>query len=255
MLNMSEPNVPNERDPLIGSRYIKGPTILHYILKFLKNSQFIKILTIALVIGTFFILHESEQPEGYVIYNANVYTVDEKNPKIEAFTVLNGKFVDVGTRLDLLQKWTNLKHIDLRGRTVIPGLIDAHAHLMHLGDALTSVNLVGAKSIEDINQRIYEYLKTHPDTNGWIIGWGWDQTLWPSKSFPTSKDLDTDPILTQYAISLIRIDGHALWVNGRVLDILGKDKIPLEIDGGEIVRDKETGQLTGIFVDNAMRLI
>ncbi|CAG8649088.1 1475_t:CDS:10 [Cetraspora pellucida] len=263
---MSEPNVPNERDPLIGSRYIKGPTISHYILKFLKNSQFIKILTIALVIGTFFILHEREQPEGYVIYNANIYTVDEKNPKIEAFVVLNGKFVDVGTRLDLLQKWTSLKHIDLGGRTVIPGLIDAHAHLMHLGDALTSVNLVGAKSTEDINQRIYEYLKTHPDTNG--LSKSFDEFF--DESFDEfiqlsnfekkilmflQKDLDTDPILTQYAISLVRIDGHALWVNGRVLDILGKDKIPLEIDGGEIVRDKETGQLTGIFVDNAMRLI
>ncbi|CAG8593638.1 25754_t:CDS:10 [Gigaspora margarita] len=208
-------HVPNERDPLIGSR----------------------------------------KPEGYVIYNANIYTVDEKNPKIEAFTVLDGKFVDVGTRLDLLQKWTNLKPVDLQGRTVIPGLIDAHAHLMHLGDALTSVNLIGAKSTEEVIQRIHEYIKTHPDKNEWITGWGWDQTLWPSKSFPTSNDLDIDPILSQYAISLVRIDGHALWVNGRVLDILVKDKIPLEIDGGEIVKDKETGQLTGIFVDNAMKLI
>ncbi|RIB16636.1 amidohydrolase family-domain-containing protein [Gigaspora rosea] len=234
----SQPShVPNERDPLIGSR----------------------------------------QPEGYVIYNANIYTVDKKNPKIEAFTVLDGKFVDVGTRLDLLQKWTNLKlidageinftnftnsppispivPIDLQGRTVIPGLIDAHAHLMQLGDALTSVNLVGAKSTEEVIQRIHEYIKVHPGKNEWITGWGWDQTLWPSKSFPTSNDLDIDPILSQYAISLIRIDGHALWVNGRVLDILVKDKIPLEIDGGEIVKDKETGQLTGIFVDNAMKLI
>ncbi|RHZ89842.1 hypothetical protein Glove_9g297 [Diversispora epigaea] len=68
-----------------------------------------------------------QEPNGYVIYNANVYTSDNKIPRVDSFTVLNGKFVDIGSQTDLLKKWNNLQHIDLQGRAVLPGLIDAHA--------------------------------------------------------------------------------------------------------------------------------
>ncbi|CAG8474368.1 9416_t:CDS:10 [Diversispora eburnea] len=179
-----------------------------------------------------------QEPKGYVIYNANVYTSDNKIPRIDSFTVLNGKFIDIGSQTDLLKKWNNLQH------------------LLGLGDILTSVNLSNTRSIEDVIEQVKKYIQLHPDdTNEWVTGFGWNQELWQSKEFPTSKDLDSDPQLNKYPIALTRIDGHAMWVNEKVLNILGKDKIPENIDGGEIGRNKLTNELTGIFVDNAMELV
>ncbi|CAG8738967.1 18657_t:CDS:2, partial [Acaulospora morrowiae] len=215
----------------------------------------LRILAIILVICTFLVLHKSKGSEGYIIYNANIYTADEQYPKIESFVVLDGKFVDIGTKFDLMKKWTNVQYIDLQGRTVVPGLIDAHAHLMQLGDMMNSVDLSGTKSIDEVRERIRAYISMHRDKNEWITGWGWDQTQWSSKLFPTFKDLDSDPELAQYPIALTRIDGHALWVNERILNILRKDKIPDKVDGGEIGKEKGTNQLTGIFIDNAMELV
>ncbi|CAB4417656.1 unnamed protein product [Rhizophagus irregularis] len=200
--------------------------------------------------------YSSEPSNGFIIYNANIYTSDDTLPKIESFVVTNGKFVDVGTKIDLMKKWNGLKCIDLQGRTILPGLIDAHVHLMGLGESLTSVNLVGTRSVEEVRERIHEYINSHPEidiTTDWITGWGWDQTQWTSKSFPTFEDLDCDPLIKKYSISLSRIDGHALLVNKNILDKLVK--VPETVDGGEIGRDRKTGELTGIFIDNAMQLI
>ncbi|RIA93115.1 amidohydrolase 3 [Glomus cerebriforme] len=200
--------------------------------------------------------YSSESPHGYIVHNANIYTSDDTLPKIESFVVMNGKFVDVGNGIDLMKKWIDLKSIDLQGHTILPGLIDAHAHLMYLGNSLLSVNLVGAKSVEEVRERIRDYINSHPEINvttDWITGWGWDQTQWTSKSFPTFEDLDCDPIIKKYSISLTRIDGHALLVNKNILNKL--KKVPKTVDGGEIGRNKETNELTGIFVDNAMQLI
>ncbi|CAI2168158.1 13686_t:CDS:10 [Funneliformis geosporum] len=166
---------------------------------------------------------------------------------------MNGKFIDVGNKIDLMEKWKGFKSIDLKGRTILPGLIDAHGHLQYLGNSLLSVNLIGSKSVEEMRERIREYINSHPDidpTTEWIVGWGWDQTLWTSKSFPTCKDIDCDPFLEKYSISMTRIDGHVVLVNKKIL-VKIEEKV---VDGGEIGKDKD-GELTGIFVDNAMQLI
>ncbi|CAG8491597.1 13015_t:CDS:10 [Funneliformis caledonium] len=196
----------------------------------------------------------SEPPNGYIIHNANIYTSDNDLPKIESFVVMNGRFIDIGNKIDLMKKWKIFKSIDLKGLTILPGLIDAHGHLQYLGDSLLSVNLIGSKSVEEIRERIREYIGSHPridPTTEWIVGWGWDQTLWTSKSFPTCNDIDCDPFLKKFSISLSRIDGHVMLVNKNILVKIEEKTV----DGGEIGKDKETGELTGIFVDNAMQLI
>nr|CAG8543989.1 1904_t:CDS:10 [Entrophospora candida] len=187
-------------------------------------------------------LSENLQSEhGYVIYNANIYTVEDDNESlpnvVDSLVVLKNIFVDVGSSSLILEKWKDFKH------------------LSNLGESLLSVDLV------EVRERIREYLSIRSSEKDsseiqWIKGWGWDQTLWSSKLFPTHNDLDSDPILSKFSILLTRIDGHAVWVNKKTLDILQENNnLPEEIEGGEICRDKETNELTGIFIDNAVELI
>lgn len=138
---------------------------------------------------------------------------------------------------------------------VVPGLTDAHAHIIENG-YMTQLPLTATSSIQDVVDRVKQYIQTHPDvyhnTSRWIEGMGWDQTKWPERLFPTASDLDQDPLLKGRLISLSRIDGHARWVSPAVLELM--NDLPKEVEGGQIVRG-EQGKPTGIFVDNAMNLI
>ncbi|CAG8474987.1 12951_t:CDS:2 [Acaulospora colombiana] len=147
-----------------------------------------------------------------------------------------------------------LNSVDLSGAKSIDGKFPLAKKIPHCLKNFHYIRHVKNYKIE-ILQRIRNYISTHRSKKEWITGWGWDQTQWQSKSFPTSKDIDSDPELARYPIVLLRVDGHALWVNERVLNILQKDRIPDKVDGGEIGREKETNRLTGIFVDNAMELV
>ncbi|RUS19984.1 amidohydrolase 3 [Endogone sp. FLAS-F59071] len=192
----------------------------------------------------------------YIVHNANIHTMDDQLVSAGAFVVKNGKFVDVGTSKAILKKWSGIKAINLNNRTVIPGLIDAHGHLMELGYILGQPVLNNANSIEEIRVILKDHVKssgvTYHDDGPWLQGWGWDQTRFPTKSFPTAADLDID-ILTSIPIILRRRDGHAAWINDRVIAILrrnGVDLNQINVDGGEIVRDPGLG----VLLDNAMDL-
>ncbi|KAF9492457.1 amidohydrolase 3 [Pleurotus eryngii] len=134
------------------------------------------------------------------------------------------------------------------------GSLNAHAHILEYGFKM-ELQLDGATSTQDVVSRIRKYIHSRPDvhknTSTWIQGMGWDQTRWPGAQFPTSDDL-SDPMLEGQPIALRRVDGHALWVSSRVLEMMGE--LPSEVDGGLIIRDTN-GQPTGIFVDNAMTLV
>ncbi|CAG8535294.1 6891_t:CDS:10 [Paraglomus occultum] len=208
----------------------------------------------------------SETAENtYVVYNANVYTVDyASKQKADTFVVRNGVFLDVGMKDEILEKWKLVdKRIDAGGKTILPGIIDAHVHIMYLGQLLTSVDLTGTKSIEgkcssftEARSRVKAYILSHKDNlneSSWIRGFGWDQMHWEPKEFPHWKDLsDLGTPFTCHML-LTRIDGHVVWVNEKVMNILSD--MPECIEGGEIVRDKETNEKTGIFVDNAMEFV
>jgi predicted amidohydrolase YtcJ len=139
------------------------------------------------------------------------------------------------------------ERIDGGGATLLPGLIDAHGHVGNLGYALNAVNLVGVASEADAVQRVKRFVAARPGDD-WLLGRGWNQVLWPDKSFPTSASLDA---LGDRPIALVRVDGHAMWLNTAGLKAAGITDATADPEGGQILRDAQ-GKATGILVDNAM---
>lgn len=187
-----------------------------------------------------------------VVINANVYTVDNNFSKAQAFAVKDGKFIAVGSTDEIRSKYTSDQIADADGRTITPGLIDAHCHFFGLGLNQQTVNLVGTKSFDEVLKRVEEFQEINHKK--FILGRGWDQNDWEVKEFPTKKELDE--LFPDTPVALTRIDGHALLVNQKALDMAGIDW-STKVDGGEIVK-KWSGELTGItgvLIDNPMSLI
>ena len=144
-----------------------------------------------------------------------------------------------------------LNLVDGNGKFMLPGLIDAHGHILSYGWALSKVDLVGTSSAKEAVDRVAEFTKQNPEGD-WITGRGWNQVLWDSKEFPNAEMLDR--IAPGKPIILRRVDGHAAWVNSTAMKLAGIDKNSLDPAGGEILRDDQ-GNPTGILVDNAMNLV
>ncbi|HEX4495848.1 MAG TPA: amidohydrolase [Thermoanaerobaculia bacterium] len=139
------------------------------------------------------------------------------------------------------------KVIDLAGRAVTPGLIDAHSHLAGLGEALEQVDLVGAATYEEVVRRVREAARALP-RGAWVRGHGWDQNRWPEKRFPTHEALSA--AVPDHPVWLSRVDGHAALVNASAMKALGIDAQIKDPVGGRFLRDA-AGRPTGVLVDNA----
>ena len=183
-----------------------------------------------------------------IVVNANVYTVNDAFAKASAFAVKDGKFVAVGTTDEINEKYTSLKTINAGGKTITPGLIDAHCHFYGLGLNQQIVDLVGTKSYQEVLDRVQEFQAKNPME--FIRGRGWDQNDWEVKEFPTKMELDA--LFPNTPVALERVDGHAYLVNQKALDMAGITA-KTYVSGGEIVKDN--GQITGILVDNPMGMI
>ena len=185
-----------------------------------------------------------------VIYNANGYTPLYQGG-IHTFSTLvikNGKVVKTGDDT-LKNTFPDAKLIDAKGNTLLPGLIDAHGHVIGLGDNLSQLDVRGAKSVAEITTKLEQFAK---NKQGWILGRGWNQELWSDTRFPTAKDLDK--VVNDRPVVLSRVDSHAIWVNSKALELAGITAATQAPDGGEIIKD-EFGNPTGIFVDKAESLI
>jgi predicted amidohydrolase YtcJ len=193
----------------------------------------------------------ADAPKSIALRNGKVYTMDEANPQAEMVVCSGDKIVFVGSIIEGAKHLTpETKIIDLQGATVLPGLIDAHAHMNSLGKSLEILDLRGIETPQTITQLVIGLQMTIPKGE-WITGRSWDQNDWPSKSFPSWRDLQGTEANPVY---LIRVDGHAGWVNKTALKLCGIDKDTPDPPGGKILRDKK-GNPTGIFLDNAMDLI
>ena len=159
----------------------------------------------------------------------------------------------VGAAADVLAAYPDARRIDAGGRTVVPGLIDAHAHLMGLAQSLIQADLVGTESKQDIIDRLQNFAQELPE-DAWLTGRGWDQNDWPTQAFPTRADLDE--AFPDRPVWLVRIDGHAGWANTAAMEAVGMDEIAAMDDpeGGAIQRD-DGGTPNGIFIDTAMDVI
>ena len=146
---------------------------------------------------------------------------------------------------------TFARTVDAHGQTLLPGLIDAHGHVTALGAAAMTLQLTGSSSLADLQRRLRAYAPAHPDKR-WIIGFGWNQELWPDKDFPTAADLDL--VISDRPVVLERVDGHAIVVNSAALRAAGVTAATRDPAGGKIERDS-SGRPTGLFVDKARSLI
>ncbi|GAA4274330.1 amidohydrolase [Aquimarina gracilis] len=205
---------------------------------------------ILLFVSTLFVV-SCQPPKTAVdllVINANVYTVDDSNPKAEAFVIADGKFVKIGSTKDILKSYSALDTLDAKGKTIVPGLIDAHCHFYGLGLQQQKVDLTGTKSYDEVLQRIAAFQKEK--NLSFITGRGWDQNDWEVKEFPTKEKLDS--LFPNTPVAVRRVDGHAMLVNQKALD-MAKITVNTTVEGGEIV--KKDGKLTGVLIDNPMRLV
>lgn len=187
-----------------------------------------------------------------VLHNVTGYT--STHDGLHAFRTLvisdDGNVIATGDDR-LLDDFPAATRIDGDGRFILPGLIDAHAHLYGLGFLATSLDLAGVPSIDQATLAIADYAERNPHRS-WIQGRGWNQVLWPIKEFPSASDIDA--AVNERPVWLRRIDGHAGWANSKALSIAGIDQDTPDPVGGKIIRDAN-GKATGVFVDNAMALV
>ena len=187
-----------------------------------------------------------------VLTNGHIYTVDNARPVVTALAVRDGRVLFVGSDAEARALATpSTTVIDLHGATVVPGLTDAHAHLLGLGTTLQRVNLAGSTSYDEVIARVRAWAK-NVQPGQWILGRGWDQNRWPTKEFPThdalSRAFPNNPVV------LTRIDGHALLANARAIVLARVSPSTPDPAGGRIIRTA-AGVPSGVFVDNAQSLI
>jgi predicted amidohydrolase YtcJ len=187
-----------------------------------------------------------------IVTNARIYTVDESRPVVEALAVRGGRILFAGSAREAMAlRGSATRVLDLDGRTVIPGMVDAHAHLLGLGEMLRNVDLVGTRSYDEVIARTAARAKTLP-AGAWVLGRGWDQNQWGDTRFPTHDALSR--AIPDHPVVLGRIDGHAVLANAAAMRAAGITAATKDPEGGRIVRDAQ-GNPTGVFVDNAEGLV
>jgi hypothetical protein len=193
------------------------------------------------------------QAADLYVHNVKGYTLDShgKLQRFDALLVDDGKVVATGTDAALAKRADDATVIDGHGKTLLPGLIDAHGHVLELGYALTQADLTGTQSIDEALARIKDYAKAHPDAR-WIIGGGWNQVIWKLGRFPTARELDA--VVSDRPVWLSRVDGHAAWANTAAMKLAGITRDTKDPPGGRIERDAQ-GNPTGVFVDGATALV
>jgi predicted amidohydrolase YtcJ len=187
-----------------------------------------------------------------IFVNGNIYTVNERQPHAEAIAVKKDRIAFVGSNEDAKKLASDKTRIvDVRGRTVVPGMTDSHCHIFGIGEREMNLNLEGTNSRGDFLAKVKARVD-QAERGQWIIGRGWIETFWKPPQFPSHTDLDK--IAPDNPVFLTRADGHAAIANSAALKIAKIDKNAANPFGGEILKDKTTGEPTGMLLDNAMDL-
>ena len=215
----------------------------------------------ALVIGCLFSLGAASAaipkpksaPADTIIVHGKVYTVNAQKPWAEALAIRGDKIVAVGSNREIERfRGRGTRVIDARGHLVLPGFTDCHIHFLSGSLALGQVNLEGARTVAEIQQRVKDYAASHPG-RGWILGRGWTYPVFGQAALPHKKFLDE--ILPNRPALLEGFDGHTYWANSRALAKAGITRDTPDPPNGQIVRDSETGEPTGALKEAASELI
>jgi predicted amidohydrolase YtcJ len=189
-----------------------------------------------------------------VIDNANGYTLNSQGALVRFSSMAfddQGKIIAVGTAAHTRATAPKARHVDLQGKTVLPGLIDAHGHVFGLGELLTQLDMAGSASLADALKSATAYAAANP-SHAWLRGRGWNQEIWKLGRFPTAAELDA--AVADRPMWLERVDGHAAWANTRAMQLAGITGDTPDPAGGKIMRDA-AGNATGVFIDAAQDLV
>ena len=188
---------------------------------------------------------------NHLFYNGKIHTLDPKKPVVSSMAVEGDKVVAIGNDELRFQFEEAEEKIDLQQKVVIPGMVDAHAHLQLFTQSMHNVNLMDTGSVQEATERIQAYVERNPGVD-WIQGWGWCQDDWQDRAFPTAGMIDQ--VVPGIPVTLTARSGHATWSNSLALT---RANISIETPdpaGGEIQRDAD-GQPTGILLDEALKLV
>ena len=213
-------------------------------------------LLVALALGTLLLpccsRRSAVPPADLILHGGRVLTLDDARPEASAVAVRGGSIAAVGGDAEILALGgPATRRIDLAGRLVLPGFIDAHGHLRSLGEQLAALDLRGAPSVEEIARRVRERAAGAPGER-WIAGIGWDENQWPGRRLPDHRPL-TEAVPDR-PVWLLRIDWHTGWANRAALAAAGVSRATPDPEGGRIVRD-ERGEPTGLLVGSALDLM
>ncbi|UTW55113.1 amidohydrolase [Kordiimonas sp. SCSIO 12610] len=186
-----------------------------------------------------------------VIWGGPIYTADDANPEAEAIAIKDGRFVFVGSRSEVqafVGDTTTVLSLD--GAALFPGFVDAHAHLLGIGERELTLNLEGSASLSDFVEKVKAWREAHDDAV--IVGRGWIETHWPENRTPSRWDIDD--VVADIPVILKRADGHAVVANSKALEMAGISGATEAPFGGEIHKNA-LNEPTGILVDAAMGLV
>jgi predicted amidohydrolase YtcJ len=187
-----------------------------------------------------------------LLHGGTIHTGNPAQPGAEAVLAVGERIAFVGdlaTARERAPEGTRV--VDLAGRTMLPGLTDSHAHLADIGERELGFDLTGVESLDAMKRRLAE--RAAADPSPWIVGANWIESKWKPAAFPTRQDLDA--VVSDRPVVLQRVDGHAVVVNTKALELLGISRETPDPAGGQILRDGVTGEATGLLVDNAMDLV
>lgn len=187
-----------------------------------------------------------------VVVNARIYTVNAQQPWADSLAIRSDKIVAVGEAKDVARyRGSSTKVFDAKGHLVLPGFTDCHIHFMEGSLGLTHVDLIGTKSVEDIQKKVKAYTSSHPD-EPWISGAGWTYPTFGPSALPDKKILDA--VVPDRPVFLVAFDGHSSWANSKALALAGITKNTPDPPNGKIVRDAN-GDATGALKEWAGDLV
>ncbi len=220
--------------------------------------------SLLVVIVLFSACSEKRKPADLIISGGTIYTVDEKQPKVEAVAVAGDRIVFAGSLNDAEKfKGEKTQMLDLKGKVMTPGWIEGHGHFMGLGFNELELDLMNVKSYDELVEKVKEAVaKAKPGQ--WILGRGWHQDKWDQKPSKMVKGFQTHELLSAASpnnpVFLRHASGHAGFANAKAMQLAGVNQLSVEKlskdmnEGGEIIKD-ELGNPTGIFNERAQSLI
>jgi hypothetical protein len=194
----------------------------------------------------------SAAPSAVLFVGGTIHTGNPAQPQAEAVLAIGERIAYVGDSATARARApAGTRVVDLKGSTMLPGLTDSHAHLADIGWRELGFDLTGVESVAAMQRRLAE--RAASDRSPWIVGSNWIESKWQPAVFPSRTDLDA--IVSDRPVVLERVDGHAVVVNTRALEVAGITRETRDPAGGQILRDAVTGEPTGMLIDNAMDLV